>query len=47
MALWVNDGVGTGCSTSSIDTLDHGILPAIYKATFAQRGMQSATSAST
>jgi predicted CXXCH cytochrome family protein len=37
-ALWVNDGVGTGSSTSSIDTLDHGILPAIYKATFAQRG---------
>jgi predicted CXXCH cytochrome family protein len=37
-SLWVNNGVGAGSSTSSIDTLDGGILPAIYKATFLQRG---------
>ncbi len=36
--LWVNSGVGSGSSSSSIDTLDAGILPAIYKNTFSQRG---------
>jgi hypothetical protein len=36
--LWVNSGTGTGSSSSSIDTLDGGIIPAIYKATFSQRG---------
>jgi hypothetical protein len=39
--LWVNNGVGAGSSTSSIDTLDGGILPAIYKNTFSQRGTVS------
>lgn len=37
-ALWVNSGTGTGSSASAIDTLDGGIIPAIYKATFSQRG---------
>ena len=40
-ALWVNSGTGTGSSTSSIDTLDGGIIPAIYKNTFSQRGTVS------
>ncbi len=37
-ALWVNSGTGAGSSASSIDTLDGGILPAIFKATYSQRG---------
>jgi predicted CXXCH cytochrome family protein len=37
-ALWVNSGVGAGSSANAIDTLDGGIIPAIYKATFSQRG---------
>lgn len=37
-ALWVNSGVGAGSSANAIDTLDGGIIPAIYKATFGQRG---------
>ena len=37
-ALWVNSGTGTGSSANAIDTLDGGIIPAIYKATFSQRG---------
>jgi hypothetical protein len=40
-ALWVNSGTGAGSSASSIDTLDGGIIPAIYKATFSQRGTVS------
>jgi predicted CXXCH cytochrome family protein len=40
-ALWVNSGTGTGSSASAIDTLDGGILPAILKNTFSQRGSLS------
>jgi predicted CXXCH cytochrome family protein len=37
-ALWVNSGTGTGSSSSQIDTLDGGIIPAILKNTWSQRG---------
>jgi predicted CXXCH cytochrome family protein len=37
-ALWVNSGTGAGSSSSSIDTLDGGIIPFILKATWGQRG---------
>jgi predicted CXXCH cytochrome family protein len=37
-ALWVNSGTGTGSSASGIDTLDGGIIPFVYKTTFAERG---------
>jgi predicted CXXCH cytochrome family protein len=37
-ALWVNNGTGSGSSTSNIDTLDAGIIPFILKATYANRG---------
>lgn len=37
-ALWVNSGTGTGSSSSAIDTLDGGILPAILKNLWSQRG---------
>jgi predicted CXXCH cytochrome family protein len=40
-SLWVNSGVGTGSSSSAIDTLDGGILPAILKNTWSQRGSLS------
>jgi hypothetical protein len=37
-ALWVNSGTGPGSSANAIDTLDGGIIPAIFKATFGERG---------
>jgi predicted CXXCH cytochrome family protein len=37
-ALWVNAAPGAGSVTSSIDAVDGGIIPAIYKNTFSQRG---------
>jgi predicted CXXCH cytochrome family protein len=40
-ALWVNSGTGPGSSSSQIDSLDGGIIPAIYKNTFSQRGSVS------
>jgi predicted CXXCH cytochrome family protein len=37
-ALWVNSGTGTGSSSNGLDTLDGGIIPAIYRATWSERG---------